>query len=48
MSRPAAAQNNSKENGMDADGRERKVYKLFEKTGNINYFLLYRELEKDD
>ncbi len=24
------------------------VYKLFEKTGNINYFLLYRELEKDD
>ena len=24
------------------------VYKLFEKTGNINYFLLYRELEIDD
>ena len=28
---------------MDA---KETVYKLFEKTGNINYFLLYRELEK--
>lgn len=30
---------------MDA---KETAYKLFEKTGNINYFLLYRELEKDD